>query len=125
MSTYPHLNLIVLRAADLETTCAFYLTLGVLLIAEQHGAGPLHYSCDLGGTVLEIYPGATGSAPRRTCAGATLHGFRVASLSSTLAALEALGAKVVTPPHSSAWGRRAVLLDPDGRAVELTEPVED
>jgi catechol 2,3-dioxygenase-like lactoylglutathione lyase family enzyme len=124
VSSGPTLTLIVLRAADLEATRAFYLALGLPLAEERHGNGPLHYSADLGGTVLEIYPGRPGSAPDRGSGGATLHGFRVASLGAALAALEALGAPVVTPPRPSPWDLRAVVLDPDGRAVELSEPAD-
>ena len=35
--------------------------------------------------------------------------------------LEEAGAKVVFAPKSSPWGRRAVVEDPDGHRVELTD----
>jgi lactoylglutathione lyase len=117
----PTLSLIVLRTAKLDPLLAFYRALGMEFVQEQHGVGPVHYSCQLGCTVLEIYPGVDGAAPPRQNGGATMLGFRVVSLDASLAALTQLGAQVVTPPRDSPWGRRAVVMDLDGRAVELTQ----
>jgi predicted enzyme related to lactoylglutathione lyase len=50
-----------------------------------------------------------------------MHGFRIESLDVVLASLQALGTKIVQSPTDSSWGLRAVVLDPDGRAVELTQ----
>jgi lactoylglutathione lyase len=114
----PRLNLLVLRAADLDVTLSFYRALGLSFNEEQHGKGPVHYACELDGLVLEIYPAGAGSAPERTQGGAVMLGLVVASLDQTLVDL---GVTPVSPPKDSAWGRRAVVLDPDGRAVELSE----
>jgi hypothetical protein len=46
-------------------------------------------------------------------------GFCVASLSQTLLALAELGVDVLTPPGQSS--ARAVVQDPDGRAIEIRE----
>jgi predicted enzyme related to lactoylglutathione lyase len=35
--------------------------------------------------------------------------------------VQQLGAAVVSPPADSPWGLRAVLADPDGHRVEITE----
>lgn len=116
------LSLIVLRCSDLDATRAFYTTLGFAFQTEQHGKGPVHYSCQVGDMVLELYPGKPGSAPGQTEAGACLHGFQVDSLDAILTALQPLKAEIVHFPSESPWGRRAVVLDPDGRAIELTQP---
>jgi predicted enzyme related to lactoylglutathione lyase len=50
-----------------------------------------------------------------------MHGFRVQSLDAVLSSLQVLQAEIIHPPSDSPWGRRAVVLDPDGRAVELTQ----
>jgi predicted enzyme related to lactoylglutathione lyase len=118
----PSLGLIVLRAADLGTTLRFYETIGLSFIQEQHGSGPVHYSCELGGTVVEIYPGQMGKAPDRKTGGAVMLGFRVGSLNSVVDAIKGIGGLILTNPQSSPWGKRAVVEDPDGRAVELNEP---
>jgi hypothetical protein len=52
----PQLSLIVIRATDIEETMGFYRAIGLAFQEEQHGSGPLHYSCTLDGVVLEIYP---------------------------------------------------------------------
>lgn len=111
----------VLRCSDLEASRAFYTALGLAFQTEQHGKGPVHYSCQLGDLILELYPGKPGSAPGRTQAGATMHGFLTESLDSVLENLQALGTEIVHPPTDSPWGRRSVVLDPDGRAVELMQ----
>jgi hypothetical protein len=76
----PALALMVLRTSQMETTLAFYRALGFSFVQERHGSGPVHYSTQLGSSVLEIFP------------------------------------------SDSPWGRRAVVVDPDGRGIELSEP---
>ncbi|MEO8612695.1 MAG: VOC family protein [Chloroflexota bacterium] len=115
------LGLLVLRASDLEKSLAFYRAIGLTFTQEQHGSGPVHYSCAIGGTVMEIYPGEPGAAPERKSGGATMIGFSIQVLDETLKALSDLGFWPANPPKDSAWGRRVVVTDPDGRAVELNE----
>lgn len=98
-----------------------YRALGFIFTEEQHGSGPIHHSCDLGGTILEIYPGTEGGAPDRRASGATALGFRVISLDATLLSLQQLGTSVLTQSKDSPWGRRAVVADPDGRAIEISQ----
>jgi lactoylglutathione lyase len=119
--TPPSLGLIVIRAANLEQAVSFYRALGLEFSEEQHGTGPVHYACDLGGTIIEIYPGKPGTAPERRSGGATLLGFQVDSLEVTLKAIAETGATILTAPQDSPWGKRAVIQDPDGRAIELSE----
>src|SRR4051812_32904472 len=83
----PSLALVVLRCKDLEASKNSYASLGMRLCEEKHGNGPKHYACDLGGLVLELYPGQSGTAPDPKTAGATMHGFRVRSLDDALTAL--------------------------------------
>jgi len=115
------ISLIVLRAADVQKALAFYQAIGLSFEEEQHGSGPIHYACTLADTVIELYPGEPGSAPERKQGGATLIGLSVPSLDESLAALAQLGTAPTSAPKDSPWGRRAVILDPDGRAIELTE----
>jgi catechol 2,3-dioxygenase-like lactoylglutathione lyase family enzyme len=111
------LNLLVLRAADLDRSRRFYETLGLTLVKEKHGAGPEHYACEMGDTVFEIYPtnsGAESSASTRL-------GFRVPTVDRALESLREIGAEVIMEPKDSPWGRRAVVRDPDGYSIEITE----
>jgi lactoylglutathione lyase len=116
------LGLLVLRCSNLEKSLAFYQAIGLSFAQEQHGSGPLHYAYEIGRTVMELYPGEPGTAPERKSGGATMLGFSVAALDETLKKLADLGFSPTAPPKDSAWGRRAVVLDPDGRAVEISEP---
>lgn len=116
------LNLVVLRSKNVQALVEFYHAAGLDFVQEQHGSGPVHFACDLGGMVIEIYPGMEGIAVDRKAGGSTMLGFAVASLASTLEAMGRLKVEFVSPPKDTPWGRRAVVLDPDGRAVDLTEP---
>lgn len=115
------LSLIVLRTAKLDAALAFYRALGLEFVSEQHGSGPVHYSTQIDKTVLEIYPGKEGSAPPRLQAGATMLGFQVKSVDDTLVSLQSLKVEVISPAKDSPWGRRAIVTDPDGRAVEIMQ----
>ena len=112
----PALSLLVLECNDIDAAKEFYELLGLSFVSERHGSGPLHYSVTLGSMVLEIYPRKAGamSAPLRI-------GFRVTALDAAIERLRSAGARVTREPHDSAWGRRAVVSDPDSNRVELTE----
>ena len=120
----PQLELLVLRTEHMNNSLDFYRALGFELTMEQHGSGPVHYSCQLGKVVMEIYPGKPGVAPDRRTSGSTMVGFQVASLDESLKVLEAAGALVLTPAETNSWGRRAVVQDPDGRAIILNEAIQ-
>lgn len=91
-------SLLVIRASAIETTLEFYRSLGLSFVREQHGAGPIHYSCDLGGFVFEIYPARDGEAND-----SAMLGFKVESLDETLAALHELGVEPKSPPKTASW----------------------
>src|SRR6266566_4555732 len=87
----PALSLLVLRTSKMDEMLALYQAIGLAFTREQHGGGPVHHSCDLGGTVLEIYPGdAKGAVSTRL-------GFRVESVDSALQDLKGAGASIVKP----------------------------
>ncbi|MFD7507414.1 VOC family protein [Streptomyces sp. NPDC059850] len=91
--------LIVLYTDHVEESRAFYSGLGLALVQEQHGRGPVHYAATLpDGTVVELYP----ATARRPVSSVRL-GFTV-------------DGRTVTPPLAPG---RHVVEDPDGRAVEL------
>src|SRR5438132_7839216 len=114
------LSLIVLRSADAARTRRFYESLGLHFSVEQHERGVLHYACEMGGLVLEIYPGKAAPPPDANAAGATMLGLRVGDVDGAHTAAVAMGAKSRRAPADSPSGRRAVVEDPDGRVVELT-----
>ncbi len=86
------LNLLVLRCTNLQASKAFYEDLGMIFVEEQHGKGSKHYSTELSGMILELYPLVDNQNIDHLRLGFT----------STLVK------------------ERIVLSDPDGRKVELT-----
>ncbi|AKT37274.1 VOC family protein [Chondromyces crocatus] len=115
------LGLLVLRTRDVPRLVAFYRAMGLPFVEEQHGAGPTHFSCELGGLVVEIYPARPGTTGASEGAADLRLGFRVPSIERALAALTQTSPCVRSGPRADAWGRCAVVVDPDGRAVELRE----
>ena len=112
------LKLVELKTARLDRAREFYAALGVTFAEEQHGAGPLHYTGQVGAAVLELYPLPAGvSLPDVT----TRLGFAVDRLDEVVETIRRSGGYVLSPPERAEWGYRAVVRDPDGRAVELYE----
>ena len=118
----PFMSLIVLRTATIETMLVFYGALGLVFVQEQHGTGPIHYSTALGDVIMEIFPAETGQALDRKAGGATMIGIKVESVDAVIETLQKMGIQPLSAPKDSAWGRRATVLDSDGRLIELTEP---
>ena len=115
--TAPFLNLLVLRAPDIEKAQRFYSLLGFAFTRHAHGSGPPHYAADTGAQVFEIYP-QTGS---ESSTSNVRIGFRVANIETAISRLVARGAKLIATPKESPFGRRAVVSDPFGHTIELTE----
>ena len=112
------LNLVVIAARDLEATKEFYGLLGLDFSSEQHGSGPRHYAASSGSTTFEIYPSDEAELrnPVRI-------GFQVSVVDHTIETFLRAGAKIVSMPKDSPWGRRAVVEDPEGNRVELAQPI--
>lgn len=119
----PLVNLIVLRTANTEAMLVFYQALGLVFVQEQHGTGPIHYSTQLGDMTMEIYPAEAGQAPDRKAGGATMIGIKVESVDGVINRLQNVDIQMLSAPKNSAWGRRATVLDPDGRLIELTQGI--
>lgn len=109
-------NLVVIRARDLDCAKRFYEALGLRFVQHSHGRGPVHLASDERGPVFEIYPLEEPDLPTSS----TRIGFAVPSVDEAYAALLAAGGETVSAPTDSRWGRRAVVMDPDGHRVELT-----
>lgn len=112
-----HLNLLVLRAHDPARLAAFYSRLGLNFVRHRHGSGPEHFASENAGGVFEIYPAREPDGPSRQ----VRLGFAIADVRQTVAQLSASGVEIVTAPAASPWGLRAVVADPEGHRVELTE----
>lgn len=113
----PRLNLVVIRSRDMDRSAQFYASLGLQLERHRHGTGPDHFASEEEGRVFEIYPRQDETD---STAGVRV-GFQVVAVHAIVQRLEEEGARVLSAPKSSPWGRRAVVEDPDGHRVELTE----
>lgn len=107
------LNLMVIRVADLEKAQQFYEGLGLQFVRHRHGNGPEHLSAELGEAVFELYPQSQQGSSTR----AVRLGFSVPHLDEIVALLPSEA--VHSSPQDSPWGRRAVVIDPDGHKIEL------
>ena len=116
---------IVLFSDRLDETVSFYRTLGVPLTEEDHGDGLVHAAGEVGGVHMAVFAAeGSGRSPDWHAGGSTFVGFWVASLQATLQSLQApvsSGARVLVAHQKMEWGCRAVVTDPDGRAVELNQ----
>src|SRR4029453_13107361 len=109
------LNLLVLRVADFARSRAFYEAMGLLLVEERHGNGPVHLSATLDGCVLELYP-ASSIAPTTA---STRFGPATTDFDRTVDQAVTAGGSLIIPPGDSPWGGRAIIADPDGNKIEL------
>jgi dihydropteroate synthase len=113
----PVLNYLAIKCVRLEACLAFYSALGFEFEPEVHSQVPLHHVARKGDQTLELHGAAARGEP--TGDGTRL-GLAVADLPAAVAAAVAAGAVLQRPPQEGPWGLRAVLVDPDGRRVELT-----
>jgi catechol 2,3-dioxygenase-like lactoylglutathione lyase family enzyme len=120
------LQLVLLRASDLERSARFYRELlGVPLEPGDNrrpgdpwiGGGHHEYSWRDSYLHFSIYP---GTAQEHTC-GAHI-GFEVEHLQSMHRRLVEAEVPVLHEPRAEPWGMTARYTDPDGNVVELVEP---
>ncbi len=111
------LTLLVLKTRQVDLVRSFYEALGIALTEEQHGSGSRHHAGRVGDVVIEVYPLPDGAAVDTS----TRLGFSVGNLAEVVQAIQGLGGTVVKQPTQTAWGLQAVVKDPDGRSVELTQ----
>ena len=112
------LNLLVIRSAIPAQLAEWYGAFGLIFEHHRHGNGPMHYGANLNGVTLEIYP------LKRSQIAPDLSlrlGFEVKNLDDLVGGLP----EVVSGPEQREWGYRAVVADPEGRRVELTQAVPD
>ncbi|MBX2878138.1 MAG: glyoxalase/bleomycin resistance/extradiol dioxygenase family protein [Saprospiraceae bacterium] len=109
-------NLLVIKTHQLEITRQFYQSLGIPFQQHRHGNGPIHYAAEMGILVFEIYP---LSDQQTIVDSSTRLGFEVLQLDNLIAALSV--DVILKKPYQSEWGYQALVRDPDGRKVELTQ----
>jgi lactoylglutathione lyase len=109
-------KLLVLRTQDLTRLADFYTLLGFTFEYHRHGSSPLHYSTTIGQTVLEIYP----LAKNQLEVDKELRlGFGIENFDATVEKLKNKEVLFSTEPTQTTFGFMAVIVDPDGRKIEL------
>jgi lactoylglutathione lyase len=111
------LNLVVLRVPDIEAAASFYSAFGLSFTKHAHGKGPEHYAAELGSAVFELYP---QTSPDNSTKNVRV-GFQVGDAKSVIEVAAQRGGKIVSALKDSEWGLRAVLDDPFGHRIELSE----
>lgn len=110
---------IVLFCQNIEASKRFYEALGLVFQKEQHGKGdkkgPVHFSTDVSGVVLELYPAQNGVVGRERI------GFAVPNVINIATALKDAGGKLISTSSSGSPSVRAKFEDPDGRTIEINQ----
>ena len=114
------LSLIMIRTHQLEALRDFYSQIGLSFEQHKHGKGPIHYAAALddSGAIFEIYPLSKKDTKVDTT---TRLGFFVEALDDKIESLSQANLSIHVQPKMQPWGYNAVVLDPDGRKVELTQ----
>lgn len=107
--------LLVLKTHQLERMRAFYSLLGIEFHEEKHGNGPVHFAGKVNQLIFEIYP----LKDTEILDTSTRLGFFVEHLEGVLDSLWQTDFCEPKTVKQTEWGNRAVVHDPDGRAVEL------
>ena len=102
------LNLLVLRCKNIESSKNFYKKLGLKFIKEQHGKGTVHYSAYVGKVVLELYPLKEGFTIEQSRLGFIVDENSLARIKND-----------IISEYEFNGQRVEVVVDPDGRKVEL------
>lgn len=110
------LNLAVIASSDTQRALETYRMLGLAFLKKQHGSGSEHYSPEIARLVLEVYLRQPTELPGRI----RLR-FRVPSVDAAILKIREQGATMISEARASPSGRRAVVSDPDGHRVELSE----
>ena len=115
---------LILFSHQVPAVIRFYRAIGLELERESHEEGPVHYVADLGPTHFAVFEGAPGEAPEFRSGGSTFPGFAADSLEDAVSGAKSVGARVVQEPTEYPWGMRALVVDPDGRVIELFQRPE-
>jgi predicted enzyme related to lactoylglutathione lyase len=111
-----NLKLIVVRTPDAKSLAAFYGLFGLSFQYHQHGNSPFHYSTEIGGIILEIYPFTKSQkeADKNLRLGFSLYDFE-----KTIQLLKDNAVVFAAEPKQTDFGFMAIVVDSDGRKVEL------
>jgi lactoylglutathione lyase len=111
-----NIRLLVLRTGDIKRLADFYSLLGFSFEYHKHGNSPFHYSANVCQCVLEIYP----LPKKQTTADENLRlGFEIDNFDKAVEKLKESQVVFITEPKQTEFGFMTIVLDSDGRKVEL------
>ena len=115
----PELTSLIINTAHPEEMLQFYGRLGLEFECKQISKGGQCHRAFLGSVELTLYETKTPSASHRPDLQLT---FRIQNLEKVCADLGQIkGVECLMDPTLLPDGNKAILLDPDGRAIELIE----
>lgn len=114
---------IIWTTSRVQEVIEFYRALGIPLEPDSHDEPHKtpHYEADVGDTHFAVFQEKDDVAGSGTQS-PTMIGLAVDNLAQVVAVLEKMSAKFKTTLEDTPWGKRVVVYDPDGRAVEIYEP---
>jgi hypothetical protein len=111
-----NIKLLVVRTESPKRLSEFYSLLGLEFEYHSHGMSPMHYSARIGNATLEVYPLMKGQA-------ASDKGLRIGltidDFDNRISFLRNSGVIFSLEPSETEFGLMAVVIDPDGRRLEL------
>jgi catechol-2,3-dioxygenase len=125
MERLEFLSGVLLVSTRPERLAAFYRdVLNVPLEAEEHEGTLPHWGCTLGDVHFAVHP-VEDFPDGRSGVGAVKLAFTVFDLASVVQSLREKGVSLLKEPEDTGFFVSAMLEDPDGNLVELTQLVDD
>ena len=107
------LDLLILRSENIKRLKEFYSSLLMTKFEKHADHGPAHYGAILGEVLIELYP------TKKRISNLDSPGFKVGNIDEVI---QRVGNQCVyREPYQNSYGKFAMLKDPDGRLVHLTE----
>lgn len=110
------LNLIVIRTSNPKRLAEFYSFFNLEFTYHQHGNSPFHYGGYIGKVLLEIYPLSKNQASNDL---SLRLGFMIDDFESVIEKLRSVNVAFAFEPMETEFGIMTVIIDPDGRKIEL------
>lgn len=110
------IKLLVLRTTDMQKLVNFYTLFGLTFDYHKHENSPFHYSTLIEQMVLEIYP----LAKNQTEPDKNLRlGFKIDDFDTIIEKIKIMGVSFLLEPTNTEFGFMTIIIDPDGRKIEL------
>lgn len=113
---------VILYSTIIDTTINFYRALGFELSENNFDRDLKFFNGFINDIYFASYPSKEpGKSISQWTGGAIQLCFVVDSLEVSIKSVEESGGKLLISPELQAWGRRAIVLDPELRPIELIE----